>query len=62
MERNKMDDENNDYNQLEERVRRLEDSFLTLSTQLELIIKLGRVAVAILAATLGFEAGIDELM
>ena len=57
-----MDDENNDYNQLEERVRRLEDSFLTLSTQLELIIKLGRVAVAILAATLGFEAGIDELM
>ena len=47
---------------IEDRLRRLEDSLLELSTQLELIIKLGRVAVAILAATLGFEAGVDELM
>ena len=56
-----------DFNQdrldnIEDRLRRLEDSFLELSTQLELIIKLGRVAVAILAATLGFEAGVDDLM
>ncbi len=53
---------NDRLDDIEDRLRRLEDSFLTLSTQLELIIKLGRVAVAILAASLGFDAGLTDMM
>jgi hypothetical protein len=46
--------------EIEDRLRSLEDNFLTLTTQLDTIITIAKVCVGILLASLGLDAGIME--
>ena len=48
-----------DVTSLEERVTGLERSHLEVLTKLDIIIKMGRVIMAVVAATLGLEVGIE---
>ena len=48
-----------DVSSLEERVNHLERSHLEVLTKLDIIIKMGRVIMAVVAATLGLEVGIE---
>ena len=48
-----------DGTSLEERVTSLERSHLEVLTKLDIIIKMGRVIMAVVAATLGLEVGIE---
>ena len=48
-----------DVSSLEERVTDLERSHLEVLTKLDIIIKMGRVIMAVVAATLGLEVGIE---
>ena len=48
-----------DVTSLEERVTDLERSHLEVLTKLDIIIKMGRVIMAVVAATLGLEVGIE---
>ena len=48
-----------DVTSLEERVTSLERSHLEVLTKLDIIIKMGRVIMAVVAATLGLEVGIE---
>ena len=46
---------------IEERLRKVEDNFLTLTTQLDTIITIAKVCVGILLASLGLDAGVMEV-
>ena len=48
-----------DVTALEDRVTNLERSHLEVLTKLDIIIKMGRVIMAVVAATLGLEVGIE---
>ena len=48
-----------DVTALEDRVTGLERSHLEVLTKLDIIIKMGRVIMAVVAATLGLEVGIE---
>jgi len=48
-----------DVTALEDRVTDLERSHLEVLTKLDIIIKMGRVIMAVVAATLGLEVGIE---
>ena len=48
-----------DVTALEDRVSSLERSHLEVLTKLDIIIKMGRVIMAVVAATLGLEVGIE---
>ena len=48
-----------DVTTLEDRVSSLERSHLEVLTKLDIIIKMGRVIMAVVAATLGLEVGIE---
>jgi len=48
-----------DVTALEDRVTNLELSHLEVLTKLDIIIKMGRVIMAVVAATLGLEVGIE---
>ena len=48
-----------DVTGLEDRVTNLERSHLEVLTKLDIIIKMGRVIMAVVAATLGLEVGIE---